>query len=624
MTLQHVDTAIAFAVIMLGASLLITVVTQGVSTLLSLRGNNLQRSLSDLLETLYPEQKDQADAIARSVLKHPLLSDSSFGSNAPLHKNEAYRLPAAVGAAAVAGVAIGALFDAPQWVIGTGVLAAVVFGMGIYWASKDWELASAVRVEEFFGMLEKIAKSEPESPVAKAMREITRKLGGSDDFNARLEELRELADKCREGLASAAGTLRSNTQDPAVTKVLDLMLSNIGASDHRKVLAGRVRAMVTDDLHATADLLHELATAEHIIEADKASVLVKMRETAENGLKEVAILFNAAMDRTSQRFALHSRVVTVVFSLVFALVAHFDAIKLFKQLSEDADLRANLVASSDAMMKQADKILSSATPAAQAATRPAAAPPATDAAVPPTASAAPPAANSGGGASPPTPSAVAVTTDRVVAPALPAAPSLQPTARELDKATVDCLAADSLRAVVPSIYAAAMICPTTLIPFADARAAARRSSATQEDKDAWIAEKRKMRGLATREDALDYVKARVRSATTKEDELEQQVDRYLENLNTLLSRSESNQLFDQAASINGQLARAGIDLWPDPYPGFPKPQEFPGLLVAAALLSLGAPFWFNMLKTLSNLRPLVATREEKDREAKAKAEQTPG
>jgi hypothetical protein len=42
------------------------------------------------------------------------------------------------------------------------------------------------------------------------------------------------------------------------------------------------------------------------------------------------------------------------------------------------------------------------------------------------------------------------------------------------------------------------------------------------------------------------------------------------------------------------------------------------LLVAAALLSLGAPFWFNILKTLSNLRPLVATREEKERQEKNK------
>src|SRR6185503_15030850 len=38
----------------------------------------------------------------------------------------------------------------------------------------------------------------------------------------------------------------------------------------------------------------------------------------------------------------------------------------------------------------------------------------------------------------------------------------------------------------------------------------------------------------------------------------------------------------------------------------PGQRAFWGILASAALLSLGAPFWFNMLKTLSNLRPVPA------------------
>jgi hypothetical protein len=34
--------------------------------------------------------------------------------------------------------------------------------------------------------------------------------------------------------------------------------------------------------------------------------------------------------------------------------------------------------------------------------------------------------------------------------------------------------------------------------------------------------------------------------------------------------------------------------------------HFWGMATSAALLSLGAPFWFNLLKTLSNLRPILA------------------
>ena len=37
---------------------------------------------------------------------------------------------------------------------------------------------------------------------------------------------------------------------------------------------------------------------------------------------------------------------------------------------------------------------------------------------------------------------------------------------------------------------------------------------------------------------------------------------------------------------------------------------FLGVLITAALLSLGAPFWFNVLKSLANLRPILASKEK--------------
>src|SRR5262249_35686140 len=85
-------------------------------------------------------------------------------------------------------------------------------------------------------------------------------------------------------------------------------------------------------------------------------------------------------------------------------------------------------------------------------------------------------------------------------------------------------------------------------------------------------------------------------------------------------------LLDHAASIRGTLDFSGFKLIPDPYhpadfwPGSrvgplptgwdywwpPKNLHFWGILFSAGLLSLGAPFWFNMLKSLSSLRPIVA------------------
>src|SRR5690349_17252612 len=77
---QHVDTVIAFVMLMLIASMVITAATQLVVSFLGLRGANLRRSLADLLETAYPDEETRhwAKEIAGRVLRHPAISDSIF------------------------------------------------------------------------------------------------------------------------------------------------------------------------------------------------------------------------------------------------------------------------------------------------------------------------------------------------------------------------------------------------------------------------------------------------------------------------------------------------------------------------------------------------------------------
>ena len=45
--------------------------------------------------------------------------------------------------------------------------------------------------------------------------------------------------------------------------------------------------------------------------------------------------------------------------------------------------------------------------------------------------------------------------------------------------------------------------------------------------------------------------------------------------------------------------------------------HIPDILVFAALLGLGAPFWFNLLKNLSNLRPALAKLLDADSDKQA-------
>jgi hypothetical protein len=77
-------------------------------------------------------------------------------------------------------------------------------------------------------------------------------------------------------------------------------------------------------------------------------------------------------------------------------------------------------------------------------------------------------------------------------------------------------------------------------------------------------------------------------------------------------------LRQHAVKINDSLVNAGVQFVPSPYPGvlkFDGWANFLGILLAAAFLSLGAPFWYNALKNLSNLRSVVANKEQQESSA---------
>jgi hypothetical protein len=74
--LQTVDTIISFAVIMTVLSLLITIIVQMVSAALALRGKNLANALSVTFQTIDPSLRQHAHGIAEYILKDPIFSDS--------------------------------------------------------------------------------------------------------------------------------------------------------------------------------------------------------------------------------------------------------------------------------------------------------------------------------------------------------------------------------------------------------------------------------------------------------------------------------------------------------------------------------------------------------------------
>ena len=76
MGLEHLDTVMSFALIMLLLSLQVTILVQAVIAVSGLRGWNLSWSLSQLFEQLDPELKLKAHAtkLSREILKHPALT----------------------------------------------------------------------------------------------------------------------------------------------------------------------------------------------------------------------------------------------------------------------------------------------------------------------------------------------------------------------------------------------------------------------------------------------------------------------------------------------------------------------------------------------------------------------
>jgi hypothetical protein len=50
-----------------------------------------------------------------------------------------------------------------------------------------------------------------------------------------------------------------------------------------------------------------------------------------------------------------------------------------------------------------------------------------------------------------------------------------------------------------------------------------------------------------------------------------------------------------------------------------NPAKLPGIALSAMLLSLGAPFWYNVLKDLVAFRPTLARKEQENREQRQSA-----
>lgn len=587
---QHLDTVIAFVAVMLLASLIVTAGTQLVVSLLGLRGANLRNSLADLFETATQDRdaKRYARVIAGRVLRQPLVSDSVF-SRFGIRVDKLPYMPAdAAGKLRWAGSGI----PFQPWLFGA-LSGSLVLPLTLSILKRLFVLdfcAYASMVTSYVPFLNLCDHPWRSGAILGAV------FGGLLSrwrlaTSIRLEELVAVL----EGLSAPAG---GTLPDPAQRAML--------------VIAGETRSRTRHKLNPTSAQTERIFRDEVdegeggvAVAVEKAVTVTQTTGQAEPRVEGLNLWFDHAMERASQRFTVRARVVTVVLSLILVFAGHFNAIRLFQSLSSDAQVRAQLAASADALTKQAEQV-----PRAKESSR---------TVVPDVYR-----------------SAMTTVLELVPSPAEqvkpkphrssrgnPASPSNTSTAVAGADSTVS---ADNLAStnapqggdVAQTLSPSVQTTPEPPKKERKNRAAApadNKSSSKErgkpvtgpvEDKATVEAKVKALKalearpGFASREDAALWL----RETLDGDPALENLVAAYEQEVNTQLT-GDADRIIDHSASIKRDLARSEFRWVPETWPGWHYTgRELPGLLLAAVLLSLGAALCYNLLKGVAGLRPL--------------------
>lgn len=91
--LKYIDVLIGLAVVMVAASMSVTVLTQAATNLWKSRGKELKRGIMDLLQQINPDfAPNITDAIATAVLTHPLIREGQKDLGTVIHREELTKL----------------------------------------------------------------------------------------------------------------------------------------------------------------------------------------------------------------------------------------------------------------------------------------------------------------------------------------------------------------------------------------------------------------------------------------------------------------------------------------------------------------------------------------------------
>ncbi len=330
-------------------------------------------------------------------------------------------------------------------------------------------------------------------------------------------DLEEEAEKVVRKLLQNPLICRTRKRLPAVIRMEEFssLLIRMAESENLDEFSEKTQKALQDLTRTDPSrLAKQLEKLPDNIEEKARQNLRKAQQAVYNNLKQarVKILeledwFDNITDRMSERFTLHSRLLTVAGAVLIAIVLQLDAIKLLKQVYSDSALRSRLVASSDLFLQRGEEILG--------------------------------------------------------------------------QRNVFDLAMDSLRSHIE-------------LPLPS------KSFANRISAENWLTE-----NLPANQN-LDSALIRYRDFQRQ------------------ITGDRLNYLGDQVLALNQQLSDLNLPIFGADYHWkfwCWKYTKFLGILISIGLLSLGAPFWFNALKNLSNLRTRIMKNEEQERQARKKQQE---
>ena len=147
---------------------------------------------------------------------------------------------------------------------------------------------------------------------------------------------------------------------------------------------------------------------------------------------------------------------------------------------------------------------------------------------------------------------------------------------------------------------------TTVLDPQNTMVAALTGALQQALKDANVTAPRQPPDIRTTAEGVQWIRANVPA-----EQLTAVLDRF-NAVSTVASEKLIQEGAQNAAQVVNIASQTGFDVLKFRWPPKPDIGYLAGVLATAALLSLGAPFWFNALKAMTNLRPIVASKEKSE------------